>query len=177
MSSTFPRSFLAAALAATFGASPARGQAPDCTYDRCALRLQPNVFSRSLVQGVPPTPVARLGLFAPRIDLLAAAGDSARSHYTAFRTHYNRRAALTLVAIATFTASIILVSASYNASDPQQYEGAAIGLRFNNWDRVRVQRLPFLLIYAAGFGAGAVLLLVIATGRLAYRGEHEAVAA
>jgi len=33
------------------------------------------------------------------------------------------------------------------------------------------------LIYAAGFGAGAVLLLVIATGRLAYRGEHEAVAA
>ena len=52
-----------------------------------------------------------------------------------------------------------------------------IGLRFNNWDRVRVQRLPFLLIYAAGFGAGAVLLLVIATGRLAYRGEHEGVAA
>jgi len=52
-----------------------------------------------------------------------------------------------------------------------------IGLRFNNWDRVRVQRLPFLLIYAAGVGAGAVLLLVIATGRLAYRGEHEAVAA
>jgi len=140
MSSTFPRSFLAAALAATFGASLARGQAPDCTYDRCALRLQPNVFSRSLVQGVPPTPVARLGLFAPRIDLLAAAGDSTRSHYTAFRTHYNRRAALTLVAIATFTASIILVSASYNASDPQQYEGAAIGL--------------FVGSVVVGFGAG-----------------------
>ena len=89
---------------------------------------------------MPPTPVARLGLFARRIDLLAAAGDSTRSHYTAFRTHYNRRAALTLVAIATFTASIILVSASYNASDPQQYEGAAIGL--------------FVGSVVLGFGAG-----------------------
>ena len=49
-----------------------------------------------------------------------------------------------------------------------------IGLRFNNWDRVRVQRLPLLLGYAAACGAGLVLLLVIATGRLAYRGEREA---
>jgi len=47
-----------------------------------------------------------------------------------------------------------------------------IGLRFNNWDRVRVQRLPRLLFYAAWCGAGVVLLLLIATGRLAYRGEH-----
>ena len=46
-----------------------------------------------------------------------------------------------------------------------------IGLRFNNWDRVRATRLPLLLVYAAACGAGAVLLLVIATGRLAYRGE------
>jgi len=67
-------------------------------------------------------------LFAPRIDLLAAAGDSTRSHYAAFRTHYNRGAALALVGIATLTASIIVGSASYNASDPQPYEGAAVGL-------------------------------------------------
>jgi hypothetical protein len=46
-----------------------------------------------------------------------------------------------------------------------------IRLRFNNWERVRVQRLPLLLLYAAACGAGAALLLVIATGRLAYRGE------
>ena len=49
-----------------------------------------------------------------------------------------------------------------------------IGLRFNNWDRVRAARLPILLVYAATCGAGAVLLLVIATGRLAYRGEKAA---
>ena len=45
-----------------------------------------------------------------------------------------------------------------------------IGLRFNNWDRARAQRLAPLLIYAAACGGGLVLLLVIATGRLAYRG-------
>jgi len=49
-----------------------------------------------------------------------------------------------------------------------------IGLRFNNWDRVRAERLPLLLFYAAACGAGVILLLVIATGRLAYRGEREA---
>ena len=52
-----------------------------------------------------------------------------------------------------------------------------IHLRFNNWDRVRVARLPMLLMYAASCGGGVVLLLVIATGRLAYRGERGSVAA
>jgi len=51
-----------------------------------------------------------------------------------------------------------------------------IGLRFNNWDRVRAERLLLLLFYAAACGAGVILLLVIATGRLAYRGEREVVA-
>jgi hypothetical protein len=50
---------------------------------------------------------------------------------------------------------------------------ASIGLRFNNWDRVRVERLPSLLLYAATCGvAGCVFLLVI-TGRLAYRNERD----
>jgi len=48
-----------------------------------------------------------------------------------------------------------------------------IGLRFNNWDRVRAERLPLLVAYAAACGAGAMLLLLLATGRLAYRGEKE----
>ena len=52
-----------------------------------------------------------------------------------------------------------------------------ISVRFNNWDRVRAARLPFVLLYAAACGAGAVVVLVIATGRLAYRGEKEPVAA
>ncbi|HEV8510795.1 MAG TPA: hypothetical protein VGQ48_10145 [Gemmatimonadales bacterium] len=46
-----------------------------------------------------------------------------------------------------------------------------VRLRFNNWDRVRVGRLPLLLLYAAALGAGVLLVLLNATGRLVYRGE------
>jgi len=45
---------------------------------------------------------------------------------------------------------------------------------YSNWDRVRGQHLMPMLIYAAACGGGLVLLLVVATGRLAYRGEREA---
>src|SRR2546427_9863726 len=48
-----------------------------------------------------------------------------------------------------------------------------IGLRFNNWDRVRAERLPLLLVSAAGCGVTAFMFLLIVTGRLAYRSERE----
>ena len=48
-----------------------------------------------------------------------------------------------------------------------------VGLRFNNWDRVRVERLPLLLVYAAGCGVTACMFLLVLTGRLAYRGERK----
>ena len=63
-------------------------------------------------------------------------------------------------------------AAGSSALDPRE-----VGLRFNNWDRVRAARIPMLLAYSAALGAGAVLLLVIVTGRLAYRGEKEPIAA
>ena len=50
-----------------------------------------------------------------------------------------------------------------------------IGFRFNNWDRVRAQRIPILLGYAAICGAISILSLLLVTGRLAYRVEKEAV--
>jgi len=53
---------------------------------------------------------------------------------------------------------------------------ADVGFRFNNVDRVRAQRVPLLLGYAAVCGAGATLLLLLLTGRLAYRDEKEPVA-
>jgi hypothetical protein len=52
-----------------------------------------------------------------------------------------------------------------------------VGLRLNNWDRVRAERRPLLLAYAGAVGAGAMLLLLWLTGRLAYRGNNETVAA
>jgi hypothetical protein len=52
-------------------------------------------------------------------------------------------------------------------------ETSDVGLRFNNWDRVRVEHLPLLLVYAAGCGVTACMFLLVLTGRLAYRGERE----
>jgi hypothetical protein len=46
-----------------------------------------------------------------------------------------------------------------------------IGLRFNNWERVRAERLPVLLASAAGCGVAVLMLLLIMTGRLTWRGE------
>ena len=47
-----------------------------------------------------------------------------------------------------------------------------VGLRFNNTDRVRAERLPRLLISAGIFGACALYLLLLLTGRLVYREER-----
>jgi hypothetical protein len=47
-----------------------------------------------------------------------------------------------------------------------------VGLRFNNSDRVRAERLPRLLLSGALFGAAALYLLFLVTGRLVYREER-----
>ena len=47
-----------------------------------------------------------------------------------------------------------------------------VAFRFNNWDRVRAERLPLQLVRASACGALACLFLLILTGRLAYRGER-----
>jgi len=54
-----------------------------------------------------------------------------------------------------------------DGAGPSDLGAGEIRVRFNNWDRVRVARLPVLLIHAASCGGGIVLLLLIATGRLA----------
>jgi hypothetical protein len=45
-----------------------------------------------------------------------------------------------------------------------------ISLRFNNSDRVRGERVALLLACAAMCGAAALMLLLVLTERLAYRG-------
>jgi len=48
-----------------------------------------------------------------------------------------------------------------------------IGLRFNNWDRVRAERVPGLLVYAAGTGVTLCLVILLLSGRLIVRPERE----
>ena len=50
-------------------------------------------------------------------------------------------------------------------------QASDIGFRFNNWDRVRADRVPRLLIYTASCTVVALMFLLVLTGRLAYRGE------
>jgi len=79
-------------------AGSAQAQAPGCTYDTCALRLRTRFWSGiNLVQGQDARRVARLGLFAPHIDLLASGSDSTKAHYLAFRAKQNSGGALLLV--------------------------------------------------------------------------------
>jgi hypothetical protein len=49
-----------------------------------------------------------------------------------------------------------------------------IGFRLNNYDRVRAERIPLLLAYAAMCGALTALIVALLSGRLAYRGEVDA---
>src|SRR5262245_34061808 len=48
-----------------------------------------------------------------------------------------------------------------------------VGLRLNNWDRVRADGLPVLLGSATMCGVLAALLLLVAAGRLVYREERK----
>ena len=64
-----------------------------------------------------------------------------------------------------------------DGSESSALSAPEIRLRFNNWDRVRARQLPLLLAYASACGAGAVLLLLVGTDRVAYRAEKPAVSA
>ena len=55
---------------------------------------------------------------------------------------------------------------------PSTLTASDFGFRFNNFDRVRAQRLPLMLVYAAGCGVAAFMVLLVLTGRLAYREER-----
>ena len=110
-------SILTLLLTATVLVSPAHAQDLACTYDRCALRLQHTAFSDRIVQGTGATVVGRLGLFAPRVEPLATAGDSARNHYESFRTHQNRGGALSIVGAIAGVATLVILS---NSIDRQE---------------------------------------------------------
>jgi hypothetical protein len=86
---------------------PSVAQAPACTYDECALRLQ----SGQLVRGLEGKRVARLGLFPPRIAIFEQGSDSVRAHYSSFRSAQRTGAIVQLVGLAATTTGAIIVLA------------------------------------------------------------------
>jgi hypothetical protein len=77
-----------------------------------------------IVQGQGATTVARIGLFAPHISILAGAADSARSHYEAFRSHHNRSAKLGLGALG----AAVLASVLYYGFEDDGPRWAGVGV-------------------------------------------------
>jgi len=106
-------------------AGSAQAQAPGCTYDTCALRLRSRFWSGiSVVQGRDARRVARLGLFAPHIDLLATGSDSTKAHYLAFRAKQNSGGALLLVG-AVFAG--VVGGLAYDQAHYNDHKGLVLG--------------------------------------------------
>ena len=111
------------------GAHRGHAQAPDCTYDRCALRLHAGLFRGQLVQGRNAERVAGLGLFPPHIGLLAQASDSAQGHYRSFRSAQTTGASLGLVGAVAMTIGLLIVAdqgRSAEAGSVLFFSGAAL---------------------------------------------------
>ena len=113
--------FLVVAAVAGPACRSAAAQAQTCAYVRCFLSLQDH--PPRVVQGAAATPVARFGLFAPRIDLLMASSYSARLHYQAFRANYNRAGVLKMIDFGAWITALTVFAGS-----PRANHGAAIGI-------------------------------------------------
>jgi hypothetical protein len=89
----------------------ARAQAPACTYDRCALRIEDQNpdFPARVVQGIEGRSVGMIGLFSSAIPLLATAPDSVRIPYEAFRTRQQLSSVFGALSLASLVAAPFFV--------------------------------------------------------------------
>lgn len=104
-------------------ARPTDSLPASCPYDRCALRLQPRTWSTRIVQGVDATPIGGL---EPPIALFTLAGDSARTHYEAFRAAYRQAQLQRRVGLGAYLVAGLLAA----LSRPQAAHVAAWGFAF-----------------------------------------------
>jgi hypothetical protein len=80
------------------GAAPLVAQQQRCTYDRCALRVQPPTLNTPLmlVRGVDAEEVIRLGLLEPAVAPWVALSDSAVAHARVYDVMYDRGSLLNI---------------------------------------------------------------------------------
>lgn len=80
-----------------------------CSYDSCALRVRPGVWSTRLVRGQTESPLGRV---EAQQDLFAAAGDSTLVHYQAFLDASRSNRAARRVALVSYLSAAALFAAS-----------------------------------------------------------------
>ena len=103
-----------------------------CTYERCALRIEPMPdapFVERVVQGIDARPVPTHGLLNLKIPLFEASTDSVRQPYEAYRVH--DRASRVLIGtslVAGIASGVLLASSSTHASTLVPMFGIDLGL-------------------------------------------------
>jgi hypothetical protein len=104
------------------------GQPPlsECTFDTCALRVDPGGVFRGpeLLRGAEGRRVVRLGRLGPDLPRLVAGSDSAVAYARAFRPPQQRAGVAGLLAGAAALTGVILDAAS-DANDPTPFSLAA----------------------------------------------------
>jgi hypothetical protein len=112
-----PRPTVLLALVATF-AVPRAGSAQSpssaarapaaCTYETCALRIEPSVFSAPrLVRGIAGEEVGRIGPFGGGVDTLLAGPDSAAVYGRRYVSNIKRSSALGLIGGVAYVAATV----------------------------------------------------------------------
>lgn len=115
---------LASASAAQPTAQPDTTALPDgCSYDACALRVEPGWFSRDIVQGVDGVGVGRFGVIDSDLEEAVAGSDYAADQARAYdRSH--RLALLSGIA----GSALILLSATVAVGDGDEAVSSAASL-------------------------------------------------
>lgn len=127
----------------SFGCSPDR--AIHCEYDASALRVRRGMWSRTIVRASSDTSVARIGYRAPPVADFAAAGDSAKVEYEAFRVRHASRATADRIVYGSLAgASALFLSSHKNETTRvaalSLYFIAYMGGHHSMWDRMQTER-------------------------------------
>jgi len=118
---------VAVAAAALLAAAPpvhaqrAQPAFESCTYDTCALRVEPRSIlfgNPAVLRGADGRRVARFGVLGPDLERVVAGSDSAVAHARAFRPHARRAGiAGAVTGLATLAVAVLSLTNEEGAND------------------------------------------------------------
>lgn len=117
--------------------SSAFGQA-GCTYDECALRLEPAWFGQALVRGQAGTRVGLVGGFGgPRLGHIVQARDSARLYIRAYDRDYTPGALTATIGAAAGTVAWLVAAANDGTHERRNWTIIALVATGVTWHGAR----------------------------------------